>query len=98
MSGPYETEEQAHAEWLPQAVRDLAAGAQGHLAREWCTDALLGACQQAGVTLGAYDERIIRWLAMWEPETVQVIIGLVDRAHEAGIRAGRESVTPATST
>jgi hypothetical protein len=38
------------------------------------------ACEAAGVTMGRYDERIIEWLADYEPETCAVIAGLVTRA------------------
>lgn len=41
---------------------------------------LLDTCKAAGIHLGAYDHRILRWLAGWEPETVQVVIGLIERA------------------
>lgn len=38
----------------------------------------------AGLELGAYDQKIIGWLAEWEPATVAVICGLISRAREAG--------------
>ena len=38
----------------------------------------------AGVELGAYDKRIIAWLAGYEPATVAVVCGLISRAREAG--------------
>jgi hypothetical protein len=46
-----------------------------------------GALGAAGVELGAYDERIAAWLTTWDPETVAVVLGWVERAHAAG-RAG----------
>ncbi|HUY45622.1 MAG TPA: hypothetical protein VMV92_07835 [Streptosporangiaceae bacterium] len=42
-------------------------------------------CERAGVTLGAFDARILAWLAGWEPETCAVLVGLVTRAHAAGL-------------
>ena len=45
---------------------------------------LLGALAAAGVYLGAYDHRIAEWLAGWEPSTVAVIAGWVQRASEGG--------------
>jgi hypothetical protein len=36
------------------------------------------------VKLGAFDHRIVLWLAGWEPSTCAVIAGLIARAHEAG--------------
>jgi hypothetical protein len=37
------------------------------------------------VTLGAYDARILAWLANYEPETCAVISGLITRANDAGL-------------
>jgi hypothetical protein len=34
----------------------------------------------AGIELGAYDHRIVAWLAGWEPATVAVIAGWITRA------------------
>jgi hypothetical protein len=34
----------------------------------------------AGVQLGAYDERIVRWLAGWDWPTVVVVTSLIRRA------------------
>lgn len=72
MTGPYETERQARAD--VEHVHGEAALRQH----------LIDACQTAGVTLGAYDLRIISWLAGWEPETVQVVVGLIQRARQSG--------------
>jgi hypothetical protein len=36
----------------------------------------------AGVELGAYDERIVQWLANWEWSTVATIASWVQRAAE----------------
>jgi hypothetical protein len=41
---------------------------------------LTAACEAAGVELGAYDERVIGWLAGWEDETCAVVAGLITRA------------------
>jgi len=43
---------------------------------------LLAACASAGVAPGAYDLRILRWLAGWEPEICAVVAGLITRAAE----------------
>jgi hypothetical protein len=56
---------------------------------------LLQACAAAGVTLGAFDRRILGWLAGWEPTTCAVIAGLITRAAAAGqkmLPPGYESV------
>lgn len=41
------------------------------------------ACAAAHVELGAYDQRILAWLAQWEPQTCAVIAGLITRAGDA---------------
>lgn len=45
-----------------------------------------GALLQAvdGVELGAYDRRIIDWLAGWDVPTVAVVVSLLHRARAAG--------------
>jgi hypothetical protein len=50
---------------------------------------LLDALAAAGVYLGPYDHRIAEWLANWEPQTVAVIAGWVQRASEGP--PGRET-------
>jgi hypothetical protein len=49
---------------------------------------LLDVLLAAGVELGAWDQRIVAWLAGFEPSTCAVIAGMIIRAHEAG-KAGR---------
>jgi hypothetical protein len=72
-----------------RAVYDVMHAATGPGAgKDECERLLTGACETAGVTLGAYDARIIRWLANWEPETCAVFAGLITRAFEAGKAAG----------
>jgi hypothetical protein len=44
-------------------------------------------CEAAGVELGDYDARILRWLADWEDGICAVVVGLVTRAHAAGREA-----------
>ena len=45
------------------------------------------ACDLSGVALGAFDARILAWLAGWEPEICAVVAGLVTRAFTAGLNA-----------
>ena len=74
--GPYATEREAIAD--SRDVLDLPPGI-----REWdraLVRKLHEACVAAGVELGAYDERIVSWIARWEPQAVQVIVGLISRA------------------
>ena len=78
--GPYETEQQARADVAhihEQARRTVRRGvlAEANHAR------LMDACQAAGVTLGAFDTKILTWLANYEPETCAVITGLITRAN-----------------
>ena len=78
--GPYETPEQVRQLPAVRAVYDAmratpqrGAGVAGE------EKLILGACGRAGVALGAYDARIVRWLANYEPETCQVVAGLIER-------------------
>ena len=80
-TGPYEMREQASAAPAVQAIyaamrADTAGGAMTRGGR----DLIEGACQRAGVTLGAYDRRIIEWAAGFDPAYAAVIAGLVTRA------------------
>jgi len=83
MTGPFETEAEVRALPAVRAVYDAFRAGPGvrkmapHNAR-MITDA----CDDAGVTLGAYDRRIVEWLAGFEPETCAVITGLISRAAE----------------
>lgn len=52
----------------------------GATARQQALAALVAECEAAGVELGIYDRRILGWLSEWEPETVQVVLGLIRRA------------------
>jgi hypothetical protein len=80
-SGPFETEYEARA-----AVEHILSSPA-----EAMTDGnhrlLEDACRAAGVELGAWDHRILVWLANWEPSTVAVVAGLIARAHESGAEA-----------
>ena len=51
-------------------------------------NALIDACKAAGVELGNFDHRILLWLCRYEPPTVQVLIGLIERSHHSGLIAG----------
>jgi hypothetical protein len=77
MTEPYETERQAAAtvRHIYDSPPGTGAWGDGNLRL------LEGACQAAGVQLGAYDHRILIWLTAWEPATCAVIAGLITRAH-----------------
>jgi hypothetical protein len=80
VTGPYETEHQAHsAVARPGSI--LPESERLHLLTE--------ACKAAGVDLGSYDARIVRWLAGWDDSTVAVVAGLIERAYRAGRGAHR---------
>ena len=86
--GPYETERQVRELPAVRAVYD-AFGADpgpGKMAPR-CRCIVDVACSAAGVEIGAYDDRILAWLAGWGPETCAVVAGLITRAHEAGAAA-----------
>src|SRR5215831_15295542 len=100
MPGPYEYEAAAAAETMPSAVRDLhraglvRPGDPDHLVRDQIMAALTEACAAAGITLGSFDRRILLWLSGWEPETAQVMVDLISRAHAAGLAAPRATPPP----
>lgn len=55
---------------------------------------MLSACEKAGVGLGAYDRRIIIWLAGFEPQAAAAVAGIIVRAairpaHEAAFDGNR---------
>jgi hypothetical protein len=76
--GPYETEREAR-------VASLWAthGREHQMSIEAANLAQLAA-ELSVVELGAWDKRIIEWLAGYEPSTVTVICGLIRRARAAG--------------
>lgn len=98
--GPYETADAARA--------DAAAALEAPVTRPYDADAdraarrtaryryLGAALAAAGVETGAYDAEICAWLAGWEPETLAVVVGLIERAHAAGrAAAGTDTDTEA---
>jgi hypothetical protein len=77
--GPYARRDEAIADCQPLAETSRTRGnAQTTAASH---QRLTNALAKAGVTLGAFDRDIAAWLARWEPDTVQVVIGWVERAH-----------------
>lgn len=88
MTGPYETEQQVRELSAVRAVydafeRDPGAGKM----TPHCRRILDDACSAAGLETGAYDHRILVWLAGWGPDTCAVVAGLITRAYEAGVAA-----------
>jgi hypothetical protein len=88
LPGPFDTEEQAR---LLPAVRQVYAAFDadpgvGKMAPHNLR-LLLDALAAAAVRVGAYDIQIAQWVAGWEPQTVAVIAGWVQRAGQAAARA-----------
>jgi hypothetical protein len=75
VTGPYETERQA-----ADAARHIYDSPPGPAWGEGNHRLLEDACTAAGVQLGAYDHRILLWLAGWEPSACAVIAGIIRRA------------------
>jgi hypothetical protein len=82
IDGPFETDRDAHAAAL--AAGGPARPGWSILSEAQNRQLLADVCGRAGVVLGAYDERILSWLAGWEDATCAVIAGLISRAHAAG--------------
>jgi hypothetical protein len=94
--GPYQTSAEAFADAAPLntaihavdpgygPMTDAIRGAR----LKARIDYLVSALTDAGVELGEYDARIAAWLADWETETLQVLVGWIERAHAAGHCAG----------
>jgi hypothetical protein len=78
VSGPFETQRQAVGSARHITGSPPGAWKDGNLRL------LEEACRAARVQLGAYDSRILVWLAGWEPWACAVVAGLITRAH-AGV-------------
>ncbi|WP_045875804.1 hypothetical protein [Pseudofrankia sp. DC12] len=80
--GPFTTEAQARHSPLARAVHTDFDPLQAPALRH---DHLLAVLTATGVTLGAFDARIVAWLARtWEATTIAVLAGLITRANHAG--------------
>ena len=88
-AGPFETERQALDTPAVRAVYTAFEAAPGLGRMQPPNLAMLrAACERADVELGAYDVRILAWLAGWEPQICAVVAGLITRARSQG-EAGR---------
>jgi len=86
--GPFATEQEARNSAAVRevwAARDAAPGRPLDAAN---ARVITSACDRAGVELGAFDRRIVAWLAGWEPATVAVVAGMISRAAAARDRSG----------
>lgn len=89
-AGPFETEQQARDTPAVQAVNEAFTANPGVGRMAPHNRRMLDqACAAAGVELGAFDRRVLAWLAGWEPDTCAVVAGLVTRAYAAGRAAGK---------
>ena len=77
--GPFESEDQARTTAAVRAIYEAYRAGITSL-HDGSADLLLSACEQAEVTLGAYDRRILFWLAMFEPQAAAAVAGIIIRA------------------
>jgi hypothetical protein len=77
--GPFESEDQARTTSTVRAIYEAYRAGITSL-HDGSADLLLSACEQAEVTLGAYDRRILVWLAMFEPQAAAAVAGIINRA------------------
>lgn len=74
--GPYQTDAEVRADCVGLDHADDL------LAR------LEDVCRESGVEVGARDRQTLLWAArIWEAESVQVVVGLISRAHAAGAKS-----------
>jgi len=84
-AGPFETERQALDTPAVRAVYTAFEAAPGQGRMQPPNLAMLrAACEGADIELGAYDLRILAWLAGWEPQVCAVVAGLITRARSHG--------------
>src|SRR6266446_5516442 len=89
--GPFETERQARELPAVRAIYDaMHASTRRGVMGEMGHRLLCEACAAAGVELGAFDHRIVLWLAGFEPEACAAVAGLIARAHQAAVGSVRE--------
>jgi len=85
MTGPFQTEDQAIADPTVQAIYEAMRRDSDYRMQDGSIRMLLDACQQAGVDLGAYEGRIIRWIArVAEPQAAAAIAAVITRAGKGG--------------
>lgn len=79
-SGPYDSEHQALDAAEPIYAAARRDRVRGSMARANAA-ALRETLAAADVELGAFDQTIVMWVAGWEPQTVQAVIGWISRAN-----------------
>ena len=91
MSGPYQSEDDAIRDPAVQAIYDAMRRSDTRM-QDGSAAMLLAAVEAAGVTLGAYELRIARWAAGFEPQAAAALAAIITRAGQAG-RPGPHTVT-----
>jgi len=86
VTGPFETEAEVLALPAVQAIRAASRAVPFRPVDAHNARLITEACDRTGVVLGAYDRRIVAWLAGWEPQTCAVIAGMISRAAAAAAR------------
>lgn len=80
--GPFESQRQG-ADSVRRIYDAMHASTRRGAGTGQCHKVLDAACTAAGIELGAYDRRILMWLAGWEAEMCAVVAGLITRASQA---------------
>ena len=80
-AGPFGSEADARAAAL--ALGGPPRPGWSILSEDQRLEMLLAACEESGVTLGAYDDAVLAWLSGWGDGTCAVIAGLITRARAA---------------
>lgn len=84
--GPFETEQEALGSPAVRAIYGaMRASSRRGVMAEQGHRLLEEACEAAGVEVGAYDHKIIVWLAGFEPQASAVITGLITRARPSAL-------------
>ncbi len=91
MNGPYESERQTlEVPAVRATYAAMGASSRRGVMAEHGHRMLCEAAGASGINLGAYDHKIIQWLAGFGPQECAVFAGLITRAHRAGLAAGQE--------
>jgi hypothetical protein len=86
-TGPFETEVEAIAAPAVQAVYEAMRSRNARM-QDGSAAMILAACEGAGVTLGAYEARIVRWVAGFEPQAAAALAAIIARAGHAARTGG----------
>jgi hypothetical protein len=81
-NGPFETQRQS-ADSVRHIYDAMRASTRRGVMAEEGHKLLDEACTAAGLEVGAYDHRVMQWLAGFEPEMCAVVAGLITRASQA---------------